>query len=75
MRPLIVFEYNFVSKRHFQLSDIQKLLGADYGIFRLRKDGYLDECVDSAWNCVAVPVGSEFEEMARRLIQTSSLSA
>jgi FkbM family methyltransferase len=67
MRPLIVFEYNFVSKRAFQLSDIQQLLSADYEIFRLRKDGYLDECVDSAWNCVAVPRATDFESMARKL--------
>lgn len=68
-RPLIVFEYNFVSKRHFHVRDIQNLLGTGYRIYRLRKDGYLDERVDSAWNCVAVPVGTVFEDMAQKLIQ------
>ena len=68
VRPLIVFEYNFVSKRHFHLRDIQALLGDSYNIYRLRKDGLLDSQTDNAWNCVAVPMGTVFETFSRRLI-------
>lgn len=69
IRPLIIFEYNFVSKRHFHLRDIQILLGADYRIYRLRKDGFLDQRTDNAWNCVAVPVGTLFEAFSSKLIK------
>ena len=62
-RPLIIFEYNFVSKQHYQLKDIQHALGADYTLFRLRKDATLDGEVGDAWNCVAVPNNSPFEKI------------
>jgi hypothetical protein len=68
-QPLIVFEYNFVSKRYFHIDDIQNVLGTQYRIYRLRKDGYLDNHAGSTWNCVAVPIGTDFEIMARKLIQ------
>lgn len=69
VRPLVVFEYNIVSRRHFCLCEIQALLGDGYNIYRLRKDGLLDSQTDDAWNCVAVPMGSVFEAFSRRLIR------
>lgn len=65
--PLIIFEYNHVSKVHFKIADIEKLIGPSYKIFRLRKDGYLDDCVERAWNCVAVPLGSVFYNFTNQL--------
>jgi len=64
-RPLIIFEYNFVSKQHFSIADIQNILGADYKIFRLRRDVKLDSDVENAWNCVAIPNGSVYQEILR----------
>lgn len=69
VRPLIIFEYNFVSKQHFCLGDIQALLGDSYSIYRLCKDGFLDSQTDNAWNCVAVPRGSVFEAFSRQRIK------
>lgn len=63
VRPLVVFEYNWVSKQHFNLADVQTILGEDYQIFRLRKDALLDTDVENAWNCVAVPRGTDFERV------------
>ena len=54
-KPLIIFEFNHVSRRHFSLDDMQELLGPDYEIFRLRtRDGLLDQVFEDTWNCVAV---------------------
>ena len=65
-RPLIIFEYNEGSKEHYKLSEIQDLLGAGYQIYRLRTDAYLDEDVENAWNCVAIPCDSVFQAILRR---------
>jgi FkbM family methyltransferase len=61
VRPLIVFEYNFVSRAHYRLADVRAELGSGYSIYRLRRDGRLDLDVEQSWNCVAVPSGSAFE--------------
>ncbi len=59
--PLIIFEYNHISKKHFKLDVIQTILSQDkYKIFRLRSDGMLDLEVERSWNCVAVPHGTSF---------------
>jgi FkbM family methyltransferase len=52
--PCIIFEYNDISKKHFGLDEIRKVLGGDYQIFRLRSDGMLDNDFGCTWNCVAV---------------------
>jgi len=31
---------------------------ADYQIYRLRQDAYLDDDVENAWNCVTIPNNS-----------------
>jgi FkbM family methyltransferase len=54
-RPLIIFEYNDVSRSHFNMEQIREVLGSEYEIFRLRqRDGLLDDNLEYTWNCVAV---------------------
>ena len=62
-RPLIIFEYNNTSKKHFQLEEIQILLGDQYSIYRLKHDGSLDNDFSNSWNCVAVPRSTIFEKL------------
>ena len=59
-KPLIIFEYNHVSKKHFKLEDVKKELGSKYSIYRLRKDGTLDENFLNTWNLVAFPNNNSF---------------
>ena len=66
-RPMIIFEYNYVSKAHFSISEMQIVLGGSYTIWRLRQDAHLDRKVDAAWNCVAIPLGSVFEQLVAGL--------
>jgi FkbM family methyltransferase len=66
-RPLIIFEYNDLSRQHFRLQDIRDLLGEDFEIFRLRQDGYLDLDVERSWNAVAVHRDSVFEPVCAAL--------
>ena len=61
VQPLVVFEYNYVSRAHFKLDEIRELLGTSYEILRLRRDGGLDRQFDESWNCVAIPRSSRFE--------------
>ena len=49
------------------MSEIRQILGAGYTIYRLRSDGLLDGDVESAWNCVAVPAGSIYEDITAQL--------
>ncbi len=67
-RPLIVFEYNEVSRRFFALDEVQAILGEGYTLFRLRQDGLLDRSFESTWNCVAVPSESIFYEPCQLLL-------
>lgn len=62
-QPLIIFEYNFISKQHFYSNDIQGLLGRSYRLCRLRSDGLLDNQIEEAWNCVAIPQNSVYENI------------
>ena len=66
--PLIIFEYNQVSRNFFSLDDVRAILGDNYSIFRLKGDGTLDRSFDETWNCVAVPDGSVFSDLCRSLI-------
>jgi hypothetical protein len=61
--PLIIFEYNWVSKNHYNLADIQSALGRRYTIYRLRKDGLLDADFSATWNCVAIPENGIFHDI------------
>ncbi len=66
-RPLIIFEYNEVSRKFFALDDVRTILGDGYTLFRMRQDGFLDHSFESTWNCVAVPSDSIFYEPCQRL--------
>jgi FkbM family methyltransferase len=52
--PLIIFEFNDLTRRFCTLEEIQNVLGKEYIIFRLRGDGFLDSLLTKTWNCVAV---------------------
>jgi FkbM family methyltransferase len=66
-RPLIIFEYN--NGEHYQLSEISTILGPDYKIYRLKDGGFLDDCFDDVWNCVAVNKNSVFYPVCQSIIQ------
>ena len=59
-QPLMIFEYNHISKKHFNLEDVKRELGSNYSIYRLRKDGSLDENFINTWNLVAFPNNNSF---------------
>ena len=67
-RPLIIFEYNDVSRKFFSLDTIRTLLGGTYAVFRLRHDGLLDQSFEETWNCVAVSSDSGFFDACQSLI-------
>jgi hypothetical protein len=54
-QPLIIFEYNHVSRRYFTLDEIRKELGEGYHLYRLTATGHLDEDFSTTWNVVALP--------------------
>lgn len=55
-QPLIIFEYNEVTRKYFQLNEAASLLGDEYQIFRVRsEDGLLDSDFSNTWNVVALP--------------------
>lgn len=68
IKPLIIFEYNLVSKQHFNIKDISLILGDEYKIYRLRADGKLDGDLEHAWNCVAIPTKSSFDLILNKYI-------
>lgn len=57
--PIIIFEYNEVSKKRYRIKEIQHLLGDEYLIYRLRSDGNLDFDIENAWNCVGIKRGDD----------------
>ena len=59
-RPLIIFEYNHISRKHFTLDQMRSELGSDYTILRLRRDGFLDENLQETWNCVGAHMETSF---------------
>jgi FkbM family methyltransferase len=68
LKPLVLFEYNYVSKRYFNINEIHQILGDSYIIFRLRNDALLDSVVANAWNCVAIPRNTQFETILKSRI-------
>ncbi len=52
-RPIVVFEYNQNTRRHFNLEALAGDLPPDYLLFRLRPDGRLDKQYEQSRNCVA----------------------
>jgi FkbM family methyltransferase len=67
-KPLIIFEYNHVSKKFFSLETIHAILGETYSLFRLRHDGSLDQSFEKTWNCVAVSSDSVFFKACQSFI-------
>lgn len=61
--PLIIFEYNNVSKKHFNLDDISSILGSNYLFYRIKHDASLDTDFSNSWNVVAIPRNSIFEKI------------
>lgn len=54
-QPLIIFEYNLISKKSFSLDQIRPLL-MGYDFFRLQsRTGKLDSNLEDTWNIVAIP--------------------
>lgn len=68
VKPLIIFEYNHVSKKYFHIDDLQELLGKEYHLFRLRKDTMLDQNFENAWNCVGIPNNTYFQSILEQSI-------
>jgi FkbM family methyltransferase len=69
-RPLVVFEYNNVSRTRYRLEEVRAQLGAGYVIHRLRSDARLDADVEASWNCVAVPSGTAFADICAPLVES-----
>lgn len=53
--PIIIFEYNHVSKQYFHYSEVETLLGENYKVSRLNSKGNLDSDFTHTWNLVAMP--------------------
>lgn len=68
-KPLLIFEYNHVSRKHFTTGDVQEILGTDYDIYRLRNDGFIDKNFDRTWNLVAVNKTSVFYSPVKDLMK------
>ena len=66
-KPLLIFEYNQISRKSFDLNIVRNLLGPDYSIFRLRADGRVDSNETNTWNMVAVSKSSNFYTMVSSL--------
>lgn len=67
--PLIIFEYNHVTKNHFQIDEVQNYLGSNYTIYKLRKDGMLDLDFSNTWNLVAVPQNTIFNYLNKLVVK------
>jgi FkbM family methyltransferase len=64
-QPLIVFEYNAITRQHFDLSDAMKVLGPSYTTFRMRsEDGRLDSNLSDTWNVAAIPNAGPWENLS-----------
>lgn len=70
VRPLIVFEYNYVNRGLYGLEEVRAVLGPAYDIVRLRSDALLDRELDDTWNCVAVHETSVFRPIMEKRFAT-----
>jgi len=67
IHPLIIFEFNEITRKYFQLSQAAEQLGTDYKIYRLRsEDGCLDGDLSSTWNVVALPDKGPWRDLHTR---------
>ena len=67
-RPLIIFEFNQTSKKHFSLDEIRSILGVGYIIYRLTQDGWLSADLQNTWNCVAVHNDSPWSNCCKTIL-------
>jgi FkbM family methyltransferase len=65
--PLLIFEYNALSRKSFSLKMVEDLMGPDYAIYRLRSDGNVDDDLSRTWNLVAVHRSTEFFDIVSSL--------
>lgn len=65
--PLIILEYNALTRNYFDLSEVRDLLGKDYKLYRLRsQDGRLDQDLSDTWNVVALPQVGAWTALTRQ---------
>jgi FkbM family methyltransferase len=63
-KPLIVFEYNGTTRKHFRLDEAASLLGDEYHLFRMRsEDGLLDSDFSNTWNVAALPKSGPWRDL------------
>ena len=55
LNPLIIFEYNHVTREHFTIDDVRVELGNNYEIYKLESKGNLSTNLKNTWNLVAFP--------------------
>jgi FkbM family methyltransferase len=67
-QPLIVFEYNEVSRKYFTVSEISSVLGNTYSVYKVTSDGELDADIHDTWNCLAVSSASPYQNIVNDLI-------
>jgi len=60
-QPLIIFEYNHVTEKHFSLEEVRTELGPTYSIFQLEQSGELSKRFKKIWNLVAIPNNDTFK--------------
>lgn len=69
-KPLIIFEYNEVTKSVFNLDQVCEILNPEeWFLFRLRKDGLLDQILVNTWNIVAVNKTSLFYNICMEMLK------
>lgn len=66
-KPLLIFEYNSISRASFDLNAVRDLLGPDYITYRIRGDGGVDGNETNTWNMVAVAKSSDFFNVVHSL--------
>lgn len=65
--PIIIFEYNQVTRKFFTLTQVKDLLGSQYTFYNLRSsDGLLDTVMDNTWNIVALPLTGYWKELSAK---------
>jgi len=59
-KPVIIFEYNHITKTYFTLEEVKNELGNEYTLYRLNSKGKLDIDFNNTWNIVALPDSQSF---------------
>jgi FkbM family methyltransferase len=71
LKPMLIFEYNQTSKKCFTLEQVRALLGEEWTLYRLRRDGRLDHEEKDTWNMVAMPKGGPMNRAVQGLMACS----